>query len=222
MHSIEEKINNLKIVSHPVIGENLAILRDKNSDSKDFRTAANKIAQILFYEATKTLPTVEKTIETPLEKTKQTVIDNTAEIIVAPILRAGLAFEDCAAELLPMAKICHIGMYRNEETLKPVWYYNKLPQKLKNPQKTFVFITDPMLATGGSLLDTIKLFADKNIPQNQIKAVCLIGAPEGVNKVHAHFPDVEITLGALDRTLNDKGYILPGLGDAGDRLFNTL
>ena len=222
MHGTQEKINNLKIVNHPVIGENLAILRNKNSDGERFRAAANRIAQILFYEAAKGLPVIEKTIETPLETMKQTVIDNTAEIIVSPILRAGLAFEKCALELLPVAKVCHIGMYRNEETLKPVWYYNKLPKNFKNPQKTFVFITDPMLATGGSLLDAIKLFADRNIPQKNIKAVCLIGAPEGVNKVHSHYPDVEITLAALDRTLNEKGYILPGLGDAGDRLFNTL
>ena len=121
-----------------------------------------------------------------------------------------------------MAKVFHVGMYRDEKTLQPVWYYNKLPEQLSNTENTYVYITDPMLATGGSLANAISLFVQKNIPQSHIKAVSLISAPEGINKIHSHFPDVEIITAALDRALNERGYILPGLGDAGDRIFNTL
>ena len=221
MQKTSETTKNINIVNHPVISQNIAILRDMNSNCQNFRNAANKITQILMYEATKNLPTTQKEIQTPLETIKSTVISDNIDIIVSPILRAGLIFEEATLDLLPMAKVFHIGMYRNEETLQPVWYYNKLPQTIKNPNNKYVFITDPMLATGGSLLDSIKLFADKNIPQTQIKVVCIISAPEGINRIHAHYPDVEITTAAVDRTLNEKGYILPGLGDAGDRIFGT-
>ncbi|MCR4881375.1 MAG: uracil phosphoribosyltransferase [bacterium] len=222
MQTANTKIKNLNIIKHPVIGENLAILRDKNQSFQYFRLAAKKITQILMYEASKNLPTMEKEVQTPLETTVTNVISDGIEIIVSPILRAGLVFEETVLELMPMAKIFHIGMYRNEETLKPVWYYNKLPEKLNCPEKTFVYITDPMLATGGSLYDAINLFIQKNVPPSQIKAVCIISAPEGIEHIHSQFSDVEIISAALDRSLNEKGYILPGLGDAGDRIFNTL
>ena len=222
MQKIDKEIKNLNVISHPLIGTNLEILRNKNSDSAIFRNAVERITRILFYEATKNLPTIEKEVVTPLEITKENVISDGINIVISPILRAGLVFVRTALDMLPSAKVFHIGMYRNEETLEPVWYYNKLPKSIENPEKTYVYITDPMLATGGSLLVSIKNFTDKKIPQKNIKVVCIISAPEGVKKVHSHFPEVEIFTAALDRALNEKGYILPGLGDAGDRIFNTL
>lgn len=217
-----EKTIRLNIVKHPIVSQNIAIIRDKNTNCQDFRTAAKKIADILLYEATKNLPTTTKKIQTPLETTEELVIDENYEIIISPILRAGLILEETALNMLPMAKVFHIGMYRNEETLNPVWYYNKLPKTLPNPQKSYVYLLDPMLATGGSLLDTIKLYADKNVPLNQIKVICLMASPDGVNRLQSHYPDTEIITATLDREINKKGYILPGLGDAGDRIFNTL
>ena len=222
MQAIGEKTKNLNIINHPIILQNLAILRAKETNCNNFRIAAEKITQLLMYEAVKTLPLSNKIISTPFEDMETKIISPNLDIIVSPILRAGLIFEKAALDLFPMAKVFHIGMYRNEKTLNPVWYYNKLPNKLQNPENIFVYITDPMLATGGSLLEAIKLYADKNIPQNQIKVVCILATPEGVSKVLTHYPNVEITIAALDRTLNNKGYILPGLGDAGDRIFNTL
>ena len=222
MQLTNEKMKNLNVIKHPLIGQNLSIIRSQKTSCEEYRVATKKIAQILFYEATKTLPVIESFVETPFETVKEYKISEDIEIIISPILRAGLAFEDIALEFLPMAKIFHVGMYSHEETLRPVWYYNKLPLNFENPEKTYIFITDPMLATGGSLLDTIKLYTEKNIPQANIKPVCIICSPEGVKNIHSHFPDIEITVAALDRTLNEKGYILPGLGDAGDRFFGTL
>lgn len=222
MQKIFGEMKNLKVIKNPVVGTSLAILRDKNSNSATFRSAVEKIAGILFYEAVKNLPTMQKRVQTPLESTFEDVISSDISIIISPILRAGLAFVRTALDILPSAKVFHIGMYRDEETLEPVWYYNKLHENIKNPKNTYVYITDPMLATGGSLLEALKLYTEKNIPQKNIKAVCLICSPEGVSRIRAHFPDVEIYTAALDRTLNNKGYILPGLGDAGDRIFNTL
>lgn len=137
------------------------------------------------------------------------------------ILRAGLIFTDEATDILPQACVRHIGMYRDEKTLKPIWYYNKVPMKVKNPHKYHIFITDPMLATGNSLIEAIKLYLDKKIPLMNIKVICLISAPEGLANIQSKFPEIKIITAAIDSHLNEYGYIVPGMGDAGDRIFNT-
>ena len=152
---------------------------------------------------------------------KTQTINPDINIIISPILRAGLIFTDEAIDILPQACIRHIGMYRDEETLKPVWYYNKVPMIAKDPEKFYIYITDPMLATGNSLLEAINLYARKGIPIDQIKVICIIAAPNGIAKIQEAYPEIEIITAALDRELNEKGYILPGMGDAGDRIFNT-
>jgi uracil phosphoribosyltransferase len=150
------------------------------------------------------------------------VIDDKAEFIIAPILRAGLLFSEVAMDILPLAKVHHIGLYRDEKTLKPVSYYNNLPENFESPSDTYVYIFDPMLATGGSAVESVKLFCDLNVPQENITFISLISAPEGVSKLSSAFKDIKMLTGILDDRLNDVGYILPGLGDAGDRTFNTL
>ena len=214
--------DNLNIVQNPVVLTSLYRMRDKNTKCHDIRIAARKITRCLLYEASKTLPLVDKEVTTPLTTFVTKVVDENIEIIISPILRAGLIFTDEAADILPQAVIRHIGMYRDEKTLKPVWYYNKLPKSLKDANKTFVFITDPMLATGNSLLESVKLYVEKGVPIKNIKAISIISAPEGVKNLHEHFPDLEIITATLDDHLNEKGYIVPGMGDAGDRMFNTL
>lgn len=213
--------NQLKLIENPVVLQNLCILRDKNTDSQGVRIATRKITRILLYEASKNLPLVEKTIHTPLASFQLQNIDPDINIIISPILRAGLIFTDEAIDILPQACIRHIGMYRDEKTLKPVWYYNKVPMEVKNPHKFHVFITDPMLATGNSLIEAIKLYIDKNIPTENIKVISIIAAPEGILNIQAKFPEIEIITAAVDSHLNEHGYIIPGMGDAGDRIFNT-
>lgn len=215
----KEKLN---IVQNPVILTNLYIMRDKDTKSSEVRYAARKITSCLLYEASKTLPLVDKEVTTPLTTFTTKVVDENVEIIISPILRAGLIFTDEAVDILPQAVIRHIGMYRDEETLKPVWYYNKLPKSLKDSQKTYVFITDPMLATGNSLLESVRLYVEKGVPIENIKAISIISAPEGVENLQKHFPELEIITATLDERLNEKGYIIPGMGDAGDRMFNTI
>ena len=213
--------DKVKIIENPVIFQNLAVMRNKETSSQDVRLATRKITRILLYEASKNLPLVEKTISTPLTDFKTKTIDENINLIISPILRAGLIFTDEAIDILPQACIRHIGMYRDEKTLKPVWYYNKVPMEAKNPEKFYIYITDPMLATGNSLIEVIKLYADKNIPIKNIKVICIIAAPEGIENIQARFPEIEIITAAVDTTLNEKGYIVPGMGDAGDRIFNT-
>jgi len=217
------KINEstLRIIDNPVILQNLCIMRDKNTDSQGVRIATRHITRILLYETSKCLPLVEKTINTPLAACKTKTIDPDINIIISPILRAGLIFTDEAIDILPQACIRHIGMYRDEKTLKPVWYYNKVPMEVQDPHKLHIFITDPMLATGNSLIEVIKLYADKNVPLENIKVISIISAPEGVSNIQTKFPQVEIITAALDSHLNEQGYIVPGMGDAGDRIFNT-
>ncbi len=213
---------NLKILKHPIIDNNLAIIRNKNSDCEKFKNAVKRITYMLIYEATKTLPTVKKEVETPLEKTICDVFDNNAQLIIAPILRAGMIFCEVAQELLPFANVHHIGMYRDEGTLEPVWYYDKRKEIKENKEKVFVIILDPMLATGNSAVDAIKNFIAKGVPEKNITFLSLISSPEGIKKVSEKFNEVQIITSVVDRTLNNKGYILPGLGDAGDRIYNTL
>ena len=212
---------NIKILNHPIIDNNLAVIRDKNSDCEKFKNAVKRITYMLIYEAAKELPTIEKIVETPLEKTTCKVFDNSAQVVIAPILRAGMIFCEVAQELLPFANVHHIGMYRDETTLEPVWYYDKRKEIKQNKEKAFVIILDPMLATGNSAVDTIKNFISKGVPEKNITFVSLISSPEGIKKVSETFKEVKIITSALDRTLNNKGYILPGLGDAGDRIYNT-
>ena len=214
--------SNLYEINHPLCRENLAILRDKKTKSEQFRTALKRVAYFLIYEACRDLQTEEVIVETPLVKTNLKRIDRKIKLVAAPILRAGLGFSDVIAELLPEISIQHIGMYRDEKTLKPVWYYDKTPIEYKNPEKLKIFILDPMLATGNSSIEAIKLFTNKKIPPENITLITLLAAPDGVKKVHHTFGGVKIFTACVDEKLNEKGYILPGLGDAGDRIFNTL
>lgn len=213
---------NLKIVNHPLIFHNLSIIRDKNTTGNIFRSSAKKIAELLLYKAIKNLPMKEIEIETPLTKTKCQVIDESKEIFIASILRAGLLISEVAADIVPHARIQHIGMCRNEETFCPDWYYNKLPNSFKNPKDTLLYICDPMLATGGSALETIKLYIEKGLEQKNMTFISIISAPEGIKRIHNEFPDITIITAAVDEKLNEKAYIVPGLGDAGDRIFNTI
>ena len=213
---------NLLICNNPLVEHNISILRDKNTTSAYFRIAVKRISQILVNKAFENIPLMTKKIETPLMETKANVIDSNAEFIIAPILRAGLIFSEVAMDILPHAKVHHIGLYRDEITLKPIFYYNNLPESFSNPSDTYIYVFDPMLATGGSAIAAVKLFCDLNIPQENITFISLIAAPEGAAKLSSIFGNIKMITGAVDSHLNDVGYILPGLGDAGDRTFNTV
>lgn len=206
---------NVHILDHPLIRHKVAIIRDKNTSTKQFREVISEIATLMAYEAFKEVPTQQITVETPLETVEQTVVKENS-IAIVPILRAGLGMVDGILTLFPAAKVGHIGMYRNEETLEPQEYYCKLPQGIEDK---VVMLVDPMLATGGSANDAIALLKKRGC--KHIKFLAIIGAPEGVEKVHSEHPDVEVYVSTLDRQLNENGYILPGLGDAGDRIFGT-
>ncbi len=212
---------NLKVISNPIVNQSLCTLRNKDTDTQGVRLAARTLTRILLYEATKNLPQTDIEIETPLTKFTTKTVNQDITIIISPILRAGLIFTDEAVDILPQATIRHIGMYRDEKTLKPVWYYNKVPMPVEDPSKYYVFITDPMLATGNSLIEAIKLYTEKGIPQENICCVCMISAPQGIKTVFEKFPDIKLIVAAVDLHLNERGYIVPGMGDAGDRIFNT-
>ena len=214
-------MDNVRVINNPVVLLNLCTLRDKNTDSQGVRIATRKITRCLLYEAAKNLPLVERDVTTPLTTFRAKTVDPDINLIISPILRAGLIFTDEAIDILPQATIRHIGMYRDEKTLKPVWYYNKVPMEADNPEKFYIYITDPMLATGNSLLAAIELYANKGIPIKNIKCICIIAAPEGLKNIYEKYPDIEIITAAVDDHLNEKGYIVPGMGDAGDRIFNT-
>ena len=206
---------NVHILDHPLIRHKVAIIRDKNTTTKQFREVIGEIATLMAFEAFKDVPTQTITVETPLETVEQTVVKENS-IAIVPILRAGLGMVDGVLTLFPAAKVGHIGMYRNEETLEPQEYYCKLPQGI---EEKVVMLVDPMLATGGSACDAIALLKKRGC--KHIKFLAIIGAREGVEKVHSEHPDVEVYVSTLDRQLNENGYILPGLGDAGDRIFGT-
>ena len=207
---------NVVVFNHPLINHKIASLRDEKTSMKEVRELVEEITTLMTYESLKeNVPTVEKQVKTPLEVCTQTVVEDDSVVIV-PILRAGLGMVNGVHVLFPLAKVGHIGMYRNEETLKPDTYYCKLPQGIENK---LVMLIDPMLATGGSTCDAIQLLKDKGC--KNIKFMAIIGAPEGVTKVAETHPDVKIYVSTVDRCLNEHGYILPGLGDAGDRLFGT-
>ena len=214
-------MDNVRVINNPVVLLNLCTMRDKNTDSQGVRIATRKVTRCLLYEAAKNLPLVERDVTTPLTTFRAKTVDPDINLIISPILRAGLIFTDEAIDILPQATIRHIGMYRDEKTLKPVWYYNKVPMEADNPEKFYIYITDPMLATGNSLLAAIELYANKGIPIKNIKCICIIAAPEGLKNIYEKYPDIEIITAAVDDHLNEKGYIVPGMGDAGDRIFNT-
>ncbi len=207
----------LHVINHPLITMKLNKMRDENTSSKDFRTLLDEISSLMTYEVFKDLKIIEteKEIVTPtgshLKKLKLEY-----DIILAPILRAGIGMSNGVINMLPNAKIGHIGLYRNEETLEPVEYFFKMP-KVSNP---LVLLCDPMVATGGSAVDAITKLKEKGY--KNIRLLALVGAPIGVNKILEIHPDVEIFIAAMDEKLNNKGYIIPGLGDAGDRIFGTL
>src|SRR5574344_273074 len=201
----------VRVILNPVVLQNLGVMRDKDTDTQNVRIATRKITRCLLYEAAKNLPLVEKEVTTPLTTFRAKTIDPDTNIIISPILRAGLIFTDEAIDILPQACIRHIGMYRDEKTLKPVWYYNKVPMDVKDANDIYVYITDPMLATGNSMLEAIKLYVDKKIPQENIKVLSIIAAPIGLENIHKKYPDVEIITSAVDKELSDKGYIIPGM-----------
>ena len=207
--------DNVVIFDHPLIRHKVAILRDEKTSMKEFRELIEEITTLMTYESLKDVPTVTKTVKTPLETCEQQVVADNS-IAIVPILRAGLGMVDGILTLFPAAKVGHIGMYRNEETLEPCEYYCKLPKDIENK---LVLLVDPMLATGGSACDAITQLKKRGC--KNIKFMAIIGAPEGVAKVAEAHPDVKIYVSTLDRCLNENGYILPGLGDAGDRLFGT-
>ena len=201
-------------LKHPLIEHKLTNLRSKNTDTKLFRESLNEIAGLMVYEATKHLPLKEIETETPIQKTRTKVLDEPVTLV--PILRAGLGMIDGILQLLPNAKVGHLGVYRNEETLEPVYYYAKMPANVAESQ---VFVVDPMLATGGSMIYTLNYLKDKGV--KNITMLCIIGAPEGIKKVLEKNPDVDLYIASIDEGLNENSYIYPGLGDAGDRIFGT-
>ena len=208
---------NVVIFDHPLIRHKIAILRDEKTSMKEFRELIEEITTLMTYESLKEgVPTVEKEVKTPLETCKQQVIKDNS-IAIVPILRAGLGMVNGIHVLFPSARVGHIGMYRDENTLEPQEYYCKLPEGIEDK---LVLLCDPMLATGGSACDAIALLKKRGC--KNIKFMAIIGAPEGVSKVAEAHPDVNIYVSTLDRCLNENGYILPGLGDAGDRLFGTM
>ena len=208
--------DNVVIFDHPLIRHKIAILRDEKTSMKEFRELVEEITTLMTYECLKDgVSTTEIEVKTPLEVCKQQVVTDNSVVIV-PILRAGLGMVNGIHVLFPSARVGHIGMYRDEETLEPQSYYCKLPEGIEDK---LVLVVDPMLATGGSACDAIKLLKERGC--KQVKFMAIIGAPEGVSKVAEAHPDVNIYVSTLDRCLNEHGYILPGLGDAGDRLFGT-
>ena len=208
-------MSKLHLIDHPMIQHKLTIMRKKETGSKDFRELLNEISLLMGYEITRDLPLDEIQIETPMgEMVAHRVAGR--KLAIVPILRAGLGMVDGLLTLVPVAKVGHIGLYRNEETHQPVFYYCKLPFDI---QERMVIVTDPMLATGGSASDAIGMLKEKGC--TNIRLMCLVAAPEGIKKVQVDHPDVDIYTAAIDDHLNPDAYIVPGLGDAGDRIFGT-
>lgn len=208
-------MNNVFIFDHPLIQHKVSLLRDKNTSTKEFRELVSEISMLMGYEVTRNMPLKEVEIETPIGVAKTKIISG-KKLGIIPILRAGLGMVDGMLSLLPMAKVGHIGLYRDPETLEPVEYYCKLPMDADERE---IVIMDPMLATGGSASAAIRFIKEKGV--SSIKLMCLIAAKAGIARINRDHPDVEIYCAVVDEKLNDHGYIVPGLGDAGDRLFGT-
>ena len=208
-------MSSFHLVDHPLIQHKLTIMRDKNTPSKDFRTLLDEIAMLMGYEVTRNLPLKDVEVETPICKTTMKMIAG-KKLAIVPILRAGLGMVDGLLKLVPVARVGHIGLYRDHDTHQPVEYYCKMPSDIS---ERFVIVVDPMLATGGSASDALTMVKKRGA--KNIVLMCLVAAPEGVEKVLADHPDVDIYCAALDEKLNEDAYIIPGLGDAGDRIFGT-
>ncbi|ADQ13868.1 uracil phosphoribosyltransferase [Halanaerobium hydrogeniformans] len=208
-------MSKVHVMDHPLITHKISIIRDKNTGPKEFRELVNEIATLMAYEVTRDLPLKEVEIETPLRKDRFKMISG-KKIGIVPILRAGLGMLDGILKLMPAARVGHIGLYRDPDTLEAIEYYCKLPTDVEERE---LLVIDPMLATGNTALEAIKFIKARN-PKN-IKLMVLIAAPEGVEKIQRAHPDIDIWVGALDEKLNDHAYIVPGLGDAGDRLYGT-
>lgn len=208
-------MGSLHVMDHPLIQHKLSVLRDKNTSVKEFRELVSEIASLMCYEATRDMPTEEIEIETPVGIAKVRRLAG-KKMAIVPILRAGLGMVDGILQLVPSAKVGHIGLYRNPETLEPVEYYCKMPKDIAERE---VYILDPMLATGGSATAAVSFL--KNYGCTHIKLMCIIAAPEGVKRITTDHPDIDVFVAAVDSNLNDHGYIVPGLGDAGDRIFGT-
>ena len=203
------------VMDHPLVQHKVSILRDENTGTKQFKELVSELAVLLAYEATRDLPLEDVDVQTPVDVARCKMLSG-KKMAIVPILRAGLGMVEGVQTLVPSAKVGHIGLYRDPETLQPVEYYCKLPADIEERD---VFVVDPMLATGGSAADAIKLIKEKGA--KRIKFLGLIAAPEGIEKLRSAHPDVDIYVAALDSHLNDHGYIVPGLGDAGDRIFGT-
>ncbi len=208
------QMQNVILIDHPVIQTKLTELRDYTTDHRKFRALLDEIASFMVYEVTRDWPTTAKPVQTPLERTTGRVLAR--RVTLVPILRAGLGMSEGVLRLLPDARLGHLGVYRDEKTLEPVTYYKKLPPDIAS---TEVLLIDPMLATGGSSSAAVQVLKESGV--TSMKFVCLVAAPEGIAAVHRQHPELPIYCAAIDRELNNKGYILPGLGDAGDRLFGT-
>ena len=205
---------SVHIIDHPMVQHKLSLMRDKQTSTNKFRQLLHEISMLMGYEVTRDFPLMYEEIETPLQTMSAPKIAG-KKVVIAPILRAGLGMVDGLLSLIPSARVGHIGMYRDEETCKPVFYYYKMPEY----KERLVILTDPMLATGGSACDAIERL--KRDGFKHIRLMCLVGSPQGVKAVRDNHPDVDIYLASLDEGLNEKNYILPGLGDAGDRIFGT-
>ncbi len=209
-------MSRLYIVDHPLVTHKLSIMRNKRTGSKDFRELLDEIAMLMGYELTRDLPLEDMTIETPLTRMVAKTISG-KKLAIVPILRAGLGMVDGLRRLVPVAKVGHIGLYRDPETHKPIEYYCKLPA---NIEECMIILVDPMLATGGSAVDALHMLKSRGC--KNIRFMCLVAAPEGVAAVQEAHPDVDIYTASLDECLNEHAYIVPGLGDAGDRIFGTM
>ena len=208
-------MSQVHVINHPMIQHKLTIMRKKETGSKDFRELLKEVALLMGYEVTRDLPLEDVEIETPICKMTAKEVSG-RKLAIVPILRAGIGMVDGLQTLVPVAKVGHIGLYRNEQTHTPVVYYCKLPEDIES---RLVIVTDPMLATGGSACDAIAMLKERGC--KNIRLMCLVAAPEGVNKVREEHPDVDIYVAAVDEKLNGNAYIVPGLGDAGDRIFGT-
>ena len=209
-------MSKVMIMDHPLIQHKIGIIRRQETGSKDFRQLISEIAMLMCYEATRDLKLTDVEIETPISKMTAKELAG-KKLAVVPILRAGLGMVDGMLSMIPAAKVGHIGLYRNEETLEPIEYYCKLP---KDCAEREVFVVDPMLATGGSATAAITMLKNKGV--KKIRFMCIVAAPQGIERMQKEHPDVDLYVGALDDHLNENGYIVPGLGDAGDRIFGTL